>query len=443
MKPLMICLGGLAFVATFFDDLPLVVTKPPVTAIATNDFLNSIGANSAIASRGERLAKTVEILRYTGIRWIRSGYEGDVKIEDYLSLHKQAGTMFSYGLMSGGNDIPRLLNDGKKLAAAGALLAFEGANEPNNWGITYKGEKGGSTLSWLPVAKLQRDLYAEVKKDPDLKGYPVWSISENGAQTDNVGLQYLQIPEGAGTTMPEGTIYADFANSHNYTIHSSNPRLADNQAWNAADPSHLCPVDGLYGNYGNTWAKKFKGYSEEQLMRMPRVTTETGTTLSEYVTEEQQARLFLNLYLAQFARGWSYTALYLLRDRSDEAGNQSFGFYKPDYTPRRAALYMHNFTTILADKPVSRKTSSLTYSIADQPNTVHDLLLQNSNGKFQLVVWGERVSGSDEVTVSLGNKVRSIQVYDPTLGINPTQTLRNTRSIKLALSDHPLILEIG
>jgi len=27
--------------------------------------------------------------------------------------------------------------------AAGALLAFEGNNEPNNWGVTYQGEQGG------------------------------------------------------------------------------------------------------------------------------------------------------------------------------------------------------------------------------------------------------------------------------------------------------------
>ena len=32
--------------------------------------------------------------------------------------------------------------------------------------------------------------------------------------------------------------------------------------------------------------------------------------------------------------------MYLLRDRTDEACNQSFGFFKPDYTPRKAALYL-------------------------------------------------------------------------------------------------------
>ena len=31
-----------------------------------------------------------------------------------------------------------------------------------------------------------------------LKKYPVWSISEDGAEVDNVGLQFLTIPDGAG-----------------------------------------------------------------------------------------------------------------------------------------------------------------------------------------------------------------------------------------------------
>ena len=412
-----------------------------VKAVVANDFLNSIGANSAISSRGERLEKTMEMVKYTGIRWIRSGYEGDVGMEDYLKLHRETGILFSYGLMSGGTDIPRLLDGGRKLADAGALLAFEGANEPNNWTVTYQGEKGGGKLSWLPVAKLQRDLYKSVKADVKLKKYAVWSLCENGAQTDNTGLQFLEIPKGAGALMPEGTKYADYATVHNYFMHPSNPGLYDNQTWNAADPGPLCKVDGLYGNYGLTWGKKFKGYSKEQLEKLPRVTTETGVTIGGEVTEEQQARLYLNMFLSQFKRGWSYTSVYLLRDRSDEAGNQSFGLYKADYTPRKSAVYLHYLTSILADQPSSRKLSTVAYSLGDLPETVHDLLLQNSNGKFQLVVWNERAKGSDEVIVSLGKKIGEVKVYDPTLGATAIQTLKNTNQVKVVLTDHPVILE--
>lgn len=49
-----------------------------------------------------------------------------------------------------------------------------------------------------------------MKRDPVLKKYPVWSISEGGAETDNVGLQYLTIPTGAGALIPDGAKYADY-----------------------------------------------------------------------------------------------------------------------------------------------------------------------------------------------------------------------------------------
>jgi hypothetical protein len=426
----------------FIAGLTYNQAKAQVKATSNNDFLNSIGVNSAISTRGEKLEKTIEIIKYTGIRWIRSGYEGNVKTEDYLALHRETGAKFSYGLMSGGTDILRLLADGNLLAKANALLAFEGVNEPNNWPVTYKGQKGGKNLSWLAVAKLQNDLYKAVKGDDQLSEYPVWSLSENGAQTDNTGLQYLQIPSGTNALMPDGTPYADFATCHNYFSHPSHKGLYDNQTWNAADPGPLCKVDGLYGNYGKTWAKKFGGYSEAALINLPKVTTETGVTIDDTFTEKKQACLYLNLYLAQFKRKWSYTAVYLLRDRSDEDGNQSFGFYKPDYTPRKAAIYLHNLTTILADKGTVDQPKGLKYDINNQPETVHDLLLQNSNGKFQLVVWGEKASGSDDVKINLGKKFGTVKVFDPTIKATAVSTFKNTGEITLNLSDHPLIIEL-
>ena len=105
--------------------------------------------------------------------------------------------------------------------------------------------------------------------------------------------------------------------------------------------------------------------SRSRTKTLPRVTTETGTTIDGPVTEDIHALNLLSLYLDQFKRGWSYTAVYLLRDRVDEAGNQQFGFYKPDYTPRKAAVYLHNLTTILADTGSVRTPGQLNYSIPE------------------------------------------------------------------------------
>jgi len=433
------CLSGLLLAA-----LPVAAgAQGQTTTRRAADFLRSIGANSSVSRRGETLPETIKAAKYIGLGWIRAGYEGDIPLEDLLALHDRTGMRFSYGLGSGGTDIPRLLAGGRRLAAAGALLAMEGPNEPNNWGVTYQGEKGGGGApSWLAVAKLQRDLYQAVKSDPVLKKYPVWSISENGAETDNVGMQFLTIPKGAGCLMPDGTRYADAANVHNYIYHPNSPGLDDNKTWSAADPSPACKVDGLYGNYGSTWAHHYAGYSAAAIETLPRVTTETGTTVGGIITEKIHGLNLLTMYLDQFKRGWSATDVYLLRDRSDEASNQQFGFFKPDYTPRKAAVYLHNLLTVLADRESLKMPGKLGYSVPNEPATVHDLLLQKGSGAFELVVWNEQVSGTKNVKVSLGRAYPLVKVYDPTVGTAPTRTLRKAASLTLALSDHPVVIEI-
>ena len=199
----------------------------------------------------------------------------------------------------------------------------------------------------------------------------------------------------------------------------------------------------MYGNYGVTWGKHFRGYPETELLTLPRVTTETGCTIDGPVTEEIQALNLLTMYLDQFKRGWSHTAVYLLRDRTDEAGNQSFGFFKRDYTPRKAARYLHNLTTILADRGSLAKPGQLTYSIPVQPATVHEMLLQKSDGTFELAIWSERLKGADDVTVRLNRNFPSVRVYDPTIGTEPIQTHHGVNSLKLTMSDHPLIIAIA
>jgi hypothetical protein len=418
------------------------------TAIPTTQFLDSLGIDTTLPDRGQPLDKTVEMVKYLGIRWVRGGIEGltaggPTSVRTYIDLHQQTGVRFSWGLVSGGTDLKKLLETARQLAVADALLSFEGNNEPNNWGVTYQGEKGGGKApSWLAVAKLQRDLYAAVKRDPELKNYPVWSISENGAERDNVGLQFLTVPRGTEALMPDGTKYADCANVHNYIYHPSSPGLADNKTWNAADPTSACKVDGLFGNYGLTWARHYNGYTQDELMTLPRVTTETGCQVGGAVTEEIHALNLLSMYLDQFKRGWNHTSVYILRDRTDEGGNQRFGFYGPDYKPRKAAAYLHNLTTILADRGALRESGKLDYSIPAEPATVHDLLLQNSDGTFQLVTWGERVKGTDAITVHLGGNHALVKVYDPTIGTESVQTHINVSALSLAMADHPLIVVI-
>jgi len=243
--------------------------------------------------------------------------------------------------------------------------------------------------------------------------------------------------------MPDGTQYADYANVHNYVYHPNAPGLEDNKTWKAADPTVGCKVDGLYGEYGLTWNHHYSGYPSADLLWLPRVTTETGCLIAGPLTEEIHALNLLSLYLDQFKRGWSYTAVYLLRDRVDEGGNQQFGFYRPDYTPRKAAVYLHNLTTILADEGSLGKPGKLGYMIPEEPATVHDMLLEKSDGVFELLVWDEQVKGSSNIRVNFSDHQASVKIYDPTTGISPTRSLTNTREIELMLNDHPVVIELA
>jgi hypothetical protein len=404
--------------------------KTGVAAISADTFLSSLGVNTHV-DQGYNAGSYVLPLRYLGVRNIRDSARN---LFSSIMLHQQTGVQID--LL--GADVNDLVIAAKTLAKAGTLLSIEGPNEPNNFPITYNGQQGGGTGSWLPVAQLQRDLYSAVKNDPELKQYPVFHVSEAGAETDNVGLQFLKIPAGAETLLPDGTQFADYANAHNY-VSGVRTGYLDNQAWQAADPTLNSHWDGLYGEYGRTWKKHFLGYSNAELETLPRVTTETGWDAANPDQERTQGTVVVNTYLAQFKRGWRYTFIYELGEGEGGGGNQ--GLYHKDWTPKLAATYIHNLTSILADNIHVATPEKLDYSIANAPSTVHDLLLQKSSGVFELVVWGEQVRGANNITVKLGSTHPKVMIYDTTVGTTPIQILNNVNSVPLTISDHALIIE--
>jgi hypothetical protein len=357
-----------------------------------------------------------------------------------VTLHQNTGVLVDVL----GWAVNNVITTAQTLAGAGALLSVEGPNEPNNYAFYYNGQWVlANNSSWVPVGQYQSSLYAQVKASPTLKNYPVFAVTEGGAEVQNVGLQFLTIPAGATTVMPAGTQYTDYANAHNY-VTGIWGIFQDNQAWNAADPTLFGMWDGLATEFGVTWYKNYPGYSSAQLQSLPRVTTETGwgTLGPGKLTELQQGKLFLNVYLAQFKRGWRYTFIYQMHD--GEGGDTvGFGLFHADNTPKLAATYIHNLTTILADN-TSFTPGTLTYSVLGETATVHDLLMQKSDATFYLAVWDERAgSGGDDVTVTLGGTHTSVKVYDPTIGTTAVKTLSNISSVALTLSDHPLILTIS
>jgi hypothetical protein len=427
---------GHSYVPLDFIYIPLVPNPIP---IKVNDFLNSIGTVTHMGQGIDNASSVGPILVYAGIRNIRDdGSTNPTTIQGWINVHKVSGARVSLLPISG--NIANSLSEYEQLATAGSLLAVEGPNEPNNFPVTYNGIKSSSTTS-LPIAQFQRDLYAAVKADPKLAGIPVFASSEaGGSEPNNVGLQYLTIPSGAGTLMPDGTIYADYANVHNYVCGNLSSPI-DNNAWGAEDPTINGRWDGMYVEYGHTWwGPGYNGYSTSQLATLPKVTTETGwVTGAGALTEDQQGKLFLNLYLDAYKRGWSYTFIYMLRDDTTQG---YWGLFRTDYTPKLSGKYLHNLTTIVADNTSSFTPGKVNYIIPNEPATVHDMLMQKSNGTYELAVWGEQVTGLNNITVNLGAIYQSVNVYDPTVGTAPIQTLTGVSSVPLTVGDHAFIIEI-
>jgi hypothetical protein len=402
-------------------------------AISAYSFLNSLGVNTHV-DQGYDPKSYIGPLRYLGVREVR---DAERHVDGEVAIAQATGVHF---VINGGGDLQGLIASATVLAKAGALLAVEGPNEPNNFPITYKGQQGGGAgHSWYPVAAFQAALYTSMKSNPLLAPYLIFGVSETGAETDDVGLQFRTVPEGQGTIFPAGTHFSNDLNVHNYVsgVHGG---YGNNQAWNAASPVLNDRWDGLYGNCGLTWFRHFQGYKVARLVAVPRVTTETGwDSVSDPGGEAVQGAVLTDTYLSQFKRGWRYTFIYELRDGEGGSGHQ--GLYHAD-APKPAAVDIHNLTTILADTHPVPHPKELSYVVEGRPPTVHDLLLQKSSGEFDLVLWDERVHGDDHVTVTFGGVHDKISVYDVLRGTAAITEMRHSRQVDLTLSDHAVILTL-
>jgi hypothetical protein len=419
-------------------------TAVGVQAIPANTFLNSTGIGVHIDQGFGATGATsyyIPELQYTGFRNFRTGV-GQLSTVQAVCAATGAKALINCHA----TDIPTTVTFLKTLANAGQLLALEGINEANNFPITYLGNTGGGSGSWLPVAQYMRDLYAAKAGDPVLQAYPLFAAGEPGAQSTNAGLQWLTTPVGSGTQIGDNVVLADYANVHNYV--SSNQLVhVDNQAWSAADGTGGgLAFDTIQGNFtGTTWLKGYAAASTSLSNTIPRVTTETGWDGDDPNVPNNslavQGKMLTNCLLAQFKRGWAYTFIYEMIDA--EASSQNQGLYtgNPTRAAKPAADYMHNLTTILADT-TNFAAGKLNYSIPSQPSTVHDLLLQKASGRFELVIWGESVSGSNPITVNLGSTFAHVNVYDITVGTTAVSTFTSVSSVNLTMTDHAFIVEI-
>jgi hypothetical protein len=312
-------------------------------------------------------------------------------------------------------------------------LGIEGPNEPNNEPFTYVSQ-GGVTASCGPFgstfkgcALWLQDVYAGVHADSNLTHFFTSGISQPGSEFDNWGLSFATVPTGQGT-LNDGAVYSNAINVHNcYNL----PTLTDNEVWGAAaypaysSSGNFCNASGqcidswLGQNVGLTWAEGFQGYTIASAANVPHVSTETGAYTTGGYTFDQQGKTAVALFIDSAINGTLRTYWYTAFDQTSDG--TSFGWYKSDHaTPKNAAVYIHNLTTILADSTTNFTVTPITVGVSGAPSTVHTLLMEKSNGTYYLAV-------SDEAFASQTVSHITVNFASP-------------RTIPLTVSDHAVIV---
>jgi beta-glucanase (GH16 family) len=409
---------------------------PAVTsAVRAGEFLNSMGVGTKII-QGDSVAATEAGFKYLGLRMGRDDATHNVagagSVASLCQIHADVGVM--YDELPIVDDDPNNIADTKaeweQLAACGAMIAGEGPNEPNNFGFSYLGQPcNGSTM--VGCKGYMKDLYTMFHGDLAFAGMQLWGMTEPGSEQENAGLQFL-----SGN--------ADVANAHNYVQGNGAAGIspADNQP-RLAETIQPGLFDAYSEYWGPTWRMGFPGASTGQNDR-PKVTTETGWNVFAHgstVSRNTQGKLIIDLWFDAYQLGWAKTYVYEMFERlPNDAG---YGFLNADGTPQPMGTYTHNLTTILADSSIAFTPSTIAYSVAGLPATGYSMLLQKSNGTYEMVVWGEAFASqvSTPITVILDKPYGTVNVYDPTLSAAPVTSLGNVSSVPLTLIDHPLIVE--
>jgi len=403
------------------------------TAIATGAFLNSIGVNTHLNDNATEYGNIPEVLselQYLGVSRIRDNTPDSWTLSNYDSIAAAGIKLdlligYNPGEEMGNGGVQNELNAISEIlgASPGSIVGLEGLNEPNNFPNLWNGQP---TNNWTTVAAVQQAEYAAVSAMPALAGIPLLDASVD--------------PNSFTGTAPDMAPYADLGNAHVYPYDGGQPTLVMNSI--LAGQATLVPGKP-------TWITEF-GYSSSY------------DDPSDYgVNQNVQAINTLNGLFDAFKDGVPYTYIYELNAETANPSLSSledgFGLFSASGAATPAAVALHDLTTILADPGTSAQnfaTGSMDYKLTGLPSTGNSLLLEKSDGTFDIVVWNEASDWNDQtksaiiatptsVTVSLGASFQSVQVYDPLSGSTPITTLSNVSSVQLSLGDDPLIIQVS
>ncbi|WP_374471745.1 calcium-binding protein [Phenylobacterium sp.] len=398
-----------------------------MATLDAEQFVRGVGVNVHVSWTKHPYSdttKVIEALDYLGIDSIRD-YINIASFPIYKQL-AAAGIRFDL-MLNPVVGIDSYIGWARALEQSypGSVSALEGPNEVDKQAVSFQGLTG-----YAGAVATQKALYARANADPVLNDVPVYNLSLAGIDPPEY--------EAVGDL----SAHADYGNIHSYY-------QAGQQSWgySFADPRYTLQAWIESGQ----WSAPGRGV----------VITETGSTSSAGtvigVTEEVQARQILNSLFAAAKHGVAATYLYELVGANADPGSVEgqYGLFRSDWTPKPVAHALHNLTTILTTGPGAATGSAApAYTVSGLPLTGASLLFQEDDGAYDIVVWAEPdlwdqasrtalTAPASAINVSLGATYARVAVYDPLVGEAPVQTFSNVSSVRLSLTDHPLIIEVA
>ena len=435
-----------------------------------NDFLSMIGVRGDIGSLASiytsNSANVVKDFQFVGARNWRDSLAATSSATGLGVLQALASNGAAKFLMfvpNTGTLTPQTLNVTQLVAncatvaamAANCLIAIEGPENAIAWPINYKGNTGGGPSgSYFAVANFQSDFFTAINANNTLAPINVLSPTEVGQENENVGLQYSMIPVGSGVTLfPANTSYYDAENIRFYPNINQNTELSYSTVNGNIIDSQL--KNDFVKTIRNGWSGNSFNYVKASQRYIAEYGFPTGTGTA--VTDPTRGKLYLNTLFNAFLDQYKAVSIYQLYD---EGGGT--GLMAAAGTPTTSGTYLHNLTTILADNSANAATvvpGQLIYSVNGLPGTGRTAAFQKSNGHYVLAVWNNvhdyNLQSNTAITVNAVNVqitfgtsnaafLSTINVYDPTLGTNPTSqnNIVNVSSVTIALTDYPILIDL-
>jgi hypothetical protein len=385
-------------------------------------FLGGIGTDTQITYTDGHYATLTSViadLHYLGITQVRDGISngagGSAPVSSYISM-AQAGIQFTFLLSSNDHSNADILAqlalfNQVEAAAPGSIIALEGPNEINNFPVTFDGSTG-----LAGALAMQAALYADVAADPTLAGVAVDYFT--GYDAGTIAL---------GPLLPAAGL-ANFDNQHPYPAGGQPPAF---------------------------WVSRANALPNAASATTPAVYTETGYTTMQ-VNEYTQAVYTLDMLFDTAQQGISKTYLYQLLDAyapGSPQGDSGYGLFDDTGAPKLAAEALHDLTTMIGSAGTGGGISSaISFSVAGLPATGNALELTGSAADM-IVLWAEPsiwdaatgtnlIAPTEYVTLALPETYATLALFDPLSGTSATEIFTNTDHVTIALTDHPVLLEI-